>query len=75
LATPFWTFGELLEKYAIPLPERVEQHNLWDAKEALGWEPQTGFAEFLEDLRERDSRGDDVRALWTPSDLSCVHAQ
>ena len=60
----------LIEKYNITFPESVEQHDLSEAKQTLGWQPQVGFAEFLEDLKARDERGENVRALWTPSDLS-----
>lgn len=60
---------ELLEKYQIPLPEQVEQHDLSEAAEVLGWKPQIGFLEFLRDLKERDERGADVTKLWVPSEL------
>lgn len=63
---------ELLKKYNITLPEQVEQHDLSEAKTTLSWEPQFGFPEFLEDLRVRDERGDNIQSLWTPSDLSVV---
>jgi nucleoside-diphosphate-sugar epimerase len=62
----------LLAKYAISLPEQVEQHDLSEARNLLGWEPQHGFVEFLEGLRERDERGENMSTLWTPSDLSVV---
>jgi nucleoside-diphosphate-sugar epimerase len=62
----------LLETYAIDLPERVEQHDLSEAEETLGWRPAVGFLDFLEDLKRRDESGEDVRSLWTPSDLSAV---
>lgn len=61
---------ELLKKYDISLPSQVEQHDLSEAKTLLGWEPKYGFKQFLEDLKARDQRGEDIRALWTPSDLS-----
>lgn len=63
----------LLKKYDISLPESVEQHDLSEAKAKLGWEPKYGFAEFLTDLKIRDAAGEDVRALFTPSDLSTVY--
>ena len=59
----------LLEKYAIPLPERVEQHDLSEAESVLGWKPTVGFADFLRDLKVRDERGEDVRRLWVPSEI------
>lgn len=62
----------LMEKYGIALPGQVEQHDLSEARTVLGWEPQFGFAEFLRDLKQRDINGEDVSALWTPSDLSVV---
>lgn len=62
----------LLEKYSLDLPERVEQHDLSEAAETLGWRPAVGFLDFLADLKRRDEVGEDVRALWTPSDLSMV---
>lgn len=62
----------LIEKYGITFPESVEQHDLSEAKQTLGWQPQVGFTHFLEDLKARDGRGENVRALWTPSDLSVV---
>ena len=60
----------LLNEYEISLPDSVEQHDLAEAKTQLGWEPKYGFVEFLRDLQARDARGENVRALWTPSDLS-----
>ena len=59
----------LLEKYAIPLPERVEQHDLSEAERVLGWRPIIGFADFLRDLQARDALGQDVRSLRVPSEL------
>ena len=64
--------GALMEKYRISLPERVEQHDLSEAKEKMGWAPSVGFADFLRDLKARDARGDDVRALWAPGYLPLV---
>ncbi|WP_123039594.1 NAD-dependent epimerase/dehydratase family protein [Cohnella candidum] len=60
---------ELLVKYQIPLPEQVEQHDLSEAAEVLGWKPQIGFLDFLRDLKERDEREIDVTNLWVPSEL------
>ncbi|MBC8142384.1 MAG: NAD(P)-dependent oxidoreductase [Armatimonadetes bacterium] len=62
----------LMKKYNISLPGQVEQHDLSEAKTTLGWEPQFGFVPFLEDLQTRDARGENIHALWTPSDLSVV---
>lgn len=63
----------LLAKYEITLPNEVEQHNLSEAKTLLGWEPKVGFLEFLRDLQARDARGEEIRALFTPSDLSVAY--
>ncbi len=62
----------LLTKYATALPEQVEQHDMSEAKTLLGWEPKVGFVQFLEDLKAREERGENMSALWTPSDLSAV---
>lgn len=59
----------LLEKYAIALPTSVEQHDLSEAARVLGWEPRIGFMEFLQDLKARDARGEDVAKLWAPGQL------
>jgi nucleoside-diphosphate-sugar epimerase len=59
----------LIEKYKILLPEKVEQHDLSEAKSVLGWEPAIGFLDFIRDLKERDERGIDVTQLWVPSEL------
>lgn len=60
---------ELIEKYQIELPQRVEQHDLSEAEAKLGWKPCVGFVEFLRDLQERDARGEDVKALRVPGGL------
>ncbi len=60
---------QLLEKYNIPLPEKVEQHDLTEAERLLGWRPAVGFLHFLRDLQARDARGEDVAALWVPGEL------
>ena len=62
--------AQLLTQYDISLPESVEQHDLSEAHAQMGWEPKYGFVEFLRDLQARTMRGEDVHALWTPSDLS-----
>jgi hypothetical protein len=59
----------LIEKYEIGLPERVEQHDLSEAAQVLGWKPAVGFTDFLRDLKARDARGEDVRGLRVPSEL------
>lgn len=59
----------LLEKYSIPLPEKVEQHDLSEAARVLGWKPSIGFLDFLRDLKARDENGIDVSSVWVPSEL------
>ena len=59
----------LIEKYALALPERVEQHDLTEAARVLSWRPSVGFLDFLRDLKERDARGEDVSALRVPGEL------
>ncbi len=62
----------LIEKYALVLPERVEQHDLSEAATTLGWRPRIGFIEFLRDLQDRDRRGEDVAALNVPGALAAA---
>ncbi|AZN41022.1 NAD-dependent epimerase/dehydratase family protein [Paenibacillus albus] len=59
----------LISKYGISLPNEVEQHDLSEAADVLGWTPQVGFVEFLRDLKQRDERGEDVASLFVPSEL------
>jgi nucleoside-diphosphate-sugar epimerase len=59
----------LIEKYSIPLPEKVEQHDLSEAKRVLGWKPAVSFLDFLRDLKARDAKGIDIAGLWVPSEL------
>lgn len=59
----------LIEKYEIPLPEKVEQNDLSEAERVLGWKPAVGFPDFLRDLKARDAKGIDVASLWVPSEL------
>jgi len=66
---------DLLAKYAIPLPQRVEQHDLSEAAQRLGWEPQLGFVEFLRDLQARDARGEDVSRLFVPGEVGAAVEQ
>ncbi|MDQ2798219.1 MAG: NAD(P)-dependent oxidoreductase [Armatimonadota bacterium] len=61
--------ARLLEKYAVELPEGVEQHDMSEAERLMGWTPQIGFAEFLRDLSERDGCGEDVAHLWAPGQI------
>ena len=61
--------SEVLEKYGIALPAQVEQHDLSGASRVMGWAPQFGFVEFLQDLKARDERGEDVASLWAPGQL------
>jgi len=60
---------ELMAKYGIEGPNSVEQHDLSEAKRLLGWTPKFGFVEFLNDLKLRDERKEDVRALWAPGQI------
>jgi len=60
---------ELISKYEIPLPNQVEQHDLSEAERVLGWKPAIRFIDFLQDLKQRDERGENVRALRVPSEL------
>lgn len=59
----------LLDTYAIPLPERVQQHDLSEAERVLGWKPMVGFVDFLRDLKARDARHEDVASLWVAGEL------
>ncbi len=59
----------LLDKYAIPLPDSVEQHDLSEASHVLGWTPKFNFVTFLRDLQARDMRGEDLAHLWAPGQL------
>jgi hypothetical protein len=59
----------LIEKYRLTLPERVEQHDLSEAAQVLGWRPSVGFVDFLRDLKQRDERGEDVIGLRVPGEL------
>ena len=59
----------LMERYAVEIPDCVERHDLSEADRLLGWRPEFGFIEFLKDLKARDARGEDVRALWAPGQI------
>jgi len=61
--------ADLMRKYEIYLPERVEQHDLSEAARVIGWRPQVGIVQFLEDLKRRDAAGQDVRSLWAPGQI------
>lgn len=56
----------LIEKYALRLPRSVEQHDLTEAREKLGWAPQVSFITFLKDMAAREARGEDITALHAP---------
>ena len=60
---------ELIANYDLHLPERVEQHDLSEARDVIGWEPKIGFVDFLRDLKGRDARGEDVRSLVVPGTM------
>lgn len=60
---------ELIDQYELQLPARVEQHDLSEAERILGWRPKISFLDFLRDLKARDARGEDVRALIVPGAL------
>jgi nucleoside-diphosphate-sugar epimerase len=60
---------DLLNKYKIELPEKVEQHDLSEAKRILGWEPKVSFVDFLRNLKEKDEKSEDVKHLLVPSEL------
>jgi nucleoside-diphosphate-sugar epimerase len=61
----------LLQKYGLDrdLPGGVEQHDLSEAGRLMDWRPEIGFVEFLQDLKARDARGEDVRSLHAPGRL------
>jgi nucleoside-diphosphate-sugar epimerase len=60
---------KLMEKYAIKLPEKLEQHDLSEAARLLNWKPSINFFTFLSDLKRRDEAGEDVSKLWAPGEL------
>ncbi len=60
---------DLIAKYGLDLPEKVEQHDMSEAADKMGWKPQFGFLEFLGDLKARDARGEAVRTLHAPGQL------
>ncbi|MGC4190232.1 MAG: NAD(P)-dependent oxidoreductase [Thermomicrobiales bacterium] len=61
--------SDLIAKYELLLPERVEQHDLSEVSDVIGWTPKVGFLDFLRDLQARDARGEDVRALVVPDTM------
>ena len=63
---------ELLEKYGIPLPEKVEYYDIAEVERVLGWRPTVGFLEFLKDLKVRDGRHEDLTLLRVPSELPAL---
>lgn len=60
---------ELIEKYSLALPHKVERHDLSEAQQLLGWTPSVGFIEFLRDLKQRDGCGQDVTQLQVRGQL------
>jgi hypothetical protein len=61
---------QLIEKYSIPLPARIdERHDLSESQSVLGWRPSVGFLDFLKDLKIRDEKEEDVSRLWVASEL------
>lgn len=63
---------DLLARYAIHLPQTVEQHDMSEAAQVMGWEPKVGFTDFLRDLQARDARGEDVAHLWVPGEVGAA---
>jgi nucleoside-diphosphate-sugar epimerase len=59
----------LLDKYGVRLPDRVEQHDLSEARQIMDWRPRVGFLDFLRDLKQRDAQGEDIAALQVPGEL------
>lgn len=60
---------DLIERYALALPDTVEQHDLSEAARVLDWTPAIGFMDFLRDLKRRDARGEDVARLHVSGEL------
>ena len=61
--------AHLIQKYEIDLPEQVEQHDMGEAERQIQWTPKVGFLQFLQDLKSRDARGENVGALWADGRL------
>ena len=59
----------LIAKYNLALPQQVEQHDLSAAERELGWKPTVTFLHFLQDLKTRDARGEDVSKRVVPGEL------
>lgn len=59
----------LIQKYALKLPQRLEQHDLTEAASVLQWTPRIDFLTFLRDLQSRDARGEDVSKLHAAGEL------
>lgn len=72
---PDWLEGQLpgakqlLEKYAIELPQRLEQHDLAETFRVMGWKPSFNALDFLRDLQKRDAAGEDVSKLFAHGQL------
>lgn len=62
----------LLERFAINLPDSIEQHDLSDAENVLNWKPEVRFPTFLADLQRRIAAGEDPASLWAPGSLTGV---
>jgi nucleoside-diphosphate-sugar epimerase len=61
--------SKLIEKYAIRLPAKLEQHDLSEADRLLGWKPQFNGLTFLRDLQRRDAAGERVQDLFATGEL------
>jgi hypothetical protein len=47
----------------------VEQHDLSEAADVLGWRAAVNFVAFLRDLQARDAHGEDLAQLSVPGAL------
>jgi nucleoside-diphosphate-sugar epimerase len=62
--------SKFIEKYSIPLPERIEEwYDLSETERVLGWKPTVGFIDFLIDLKRREEKDEDVAKLWVASEI------
>ena len=64
--------ADLLRRYEVDLPGRVEQHDLSAARDRLGWTPGVGATAALEDFVRRVNGGEDVRRLTVHGGLGHV---
>lgn len=60
---------QLMEKYAITLPEKLEQHDLSETFRVMGWKPAYNALDFLRDLKKRDAAGEGVSKLFAHGQL------